>query len=302
MNDRPKILINRQGAGGDVLMTTPIFRKIHQDHSGACDIDFCTFTQNEIWVRHNPHIKRVITSHVIGTGAAPAADMIAKYDQYIDLDNVYERNPGVHAIDAYAEVAIGHSDFDRSLELHTTDQDKEFARELKQILNNDYIVLHIRKHFWENRNLPTTFWQALVEKLLDQTSLTIVQIGGTHEPCISGHDRLIDLRGGTTILNLKEVIANSRLFIGSDSGPTHVAASTATNMMVFYTTVREEYRRPLRTVGRFVPMIPDIECYGCHRQNTPESLTMCFRENQDMECLNRFDLDKAAATAVELSQ
>ena len=158
----------------------------------------------------------------------------------------------------------------------------------------------MRKHYWENRNLPQEFWSKLVNNLLDKTNLTIIQVGGLHEPVFAGNNRLIDLRGGITIPILKEIIEGARLFIGSDSGPSHVAAATKTNMLVFYTSVKEEFRRPLRLVGKFIPMIPDIECYGCHQLNTPEYGVLCRRVPADLECLNRFDLDLATNAAIGL--
>ena len=293
----PNILINRMAAGGDVLMTTPIVKKIHQDRGGACNIDYRVEVENAIYIQNNPYIRQIVPAQ---QGTQPDIDLINKYDVYINLDLVYERNPSMHAVNAYAMYAIGHSNFDRTLELYTTESDKSFARELSGIINNEYVVLHMRKHYWENRNLPQEFWSKLVNNLLDKTNLTIIQVGGLHEPVFAGNNRLIDLRGGITIPILKEIIEGARLFIGSDSGPSHVAAATKTNMLVFYTSVKEEFRRPLRLVGKFIPMIPDIECYGCHQLNTPEYGVLCRRVPADLECLNRFDLDLATNAAIGL--
>jgi ADP-heptose:LPS heptosyltransferase len=297
MKTVPNILINRMAAGGDVLMTTPIIRKIFQDRGGVCNIDYRVDTENSIYIQNNPYIRKIVPAE---RGTYPTIDLINQYDVYINLDLVYERNPSMHAVDAYAMYAIGHCNFDRNLELYTTESDKSFARELKGIINNEYIVLHMRKHYWENRNLPTEFWAKLVTNLLEKTKLTIIQVGSMYEPFFSGGNRLIDLRGGTTVPILKEIIEGARLFIGSDSGPSHVAAATETNMLVFYTSVKEEFRRPLRSVGKFIPMIPDIECYGCHQLNTPEVGILCRREPADLECLNRFDLNAATDAAVSL--
>jgi hypothetical protein len=40
---KPRLLINRLGVLGDVILTTPIIRKIHEDHVGFCEISVRTF-------------------------------------------------------------------------------------------------------------------------------------------------------------------------------------------------------------------------------------------------------------------
>ncbi len=292
MNILPKILINRQAAGGDVLMTTPIIRKIYQDRKGRCEIDFFVKQECRAYLGSNPYIKNIHTR-------LPDANDLKKYDVIIDLDLVYEKNPEIHAIDAYALYAIGHTDFDRSVELHTTEQEKASADRFKSSIGNDYIVLHQRKFAWPSRNIPEKIWLGVVKELLEKTHHHIVQVGAPGEPAFSGDPRLVDLRGELTIPQLKEVIGNADLYLGVDSGPAHVASATATDMIVLYTSVREEYRRPLRTNGRFVPIAAEIDCYGCHAKNpVPCTTFICHRK--DIECVNRFDANKIAESALSL--
>lgn len=293
MNILPKILINRQAAGGDVLMTTPIVRKIFEDRKGQCEIDFFVKQECRAYLGSNPYIKNIHTR-------LPDASDLKKYDVIIDLDLVYEKNPEIHAVDSYALYAIGHTDFDRSLELHTTDDEKSRGDQFKEKVGNNYIVIHQRRFAWPSRNISEKVWSSLVKRLLSDTSLSIVQVGAPGEPAFAGNDRLIDARGEFTIPELKEVIQRSVLYIGVDSGPAHVAAATTTDMIVLYTSVREEYRRPLRSKGRFVPVAADIDCYGCHAKNpVPCTTFICHRG--DIECINRFDPDDIADMAINLT-
>lgn len=289
---RPSILVNRQGASGDVLMTSPIVRKLHQDYNGECDIDFSVLPDCAAFVEGNPYIRTVLKT-------LPGADLIAKYDRYIDLDLVYERNPRIHAVDAYALEAFGTTDFDRSLELFTTDADKEVGKTFSKFMDGNYVVLHQRRWAWPSRNINPEMWAKVVEKILDQTSAYIVQIGQTHEPVFSGTDRLIDVRGQFSIPELKEVIGNAKLFMGVDSGPGHVASATDTDMILLFTSVREEYRRPLRQRGNFIPIVPDIDCYGCHADNPPPCTTFICKRG-DVECVNKFNPDAIAEQAIKL--
>lgn len=287
-----KILINRQGANGDVLMTSPIIRKIWNDHQGQCQIDFATQDNCAGFVEKNPYITNIIRSK-------PGDNLIAQYDRYIDLDLVYERNPRIHAVDAYAMAAIGHTNFDRSLELHTDDNDKAVGKKFSEILSGNYVVLHQRKWHWPSRNINPNIWEQVINKIFEETSLFVVQIGQGHDPAFEGNDRLIDARDQFSIHEIREIIANSKLFMGVDSAPGHVAAATDTNMLMLYTSVREEYRRPLRTQGKFVPIIADIECYGCHADNPAPCTTFICRRG-DVDCVNRFDPAIIAAEALKL--
>lgn len=289
---RPSILINRQGASGDVLMTSPIVRRLYQDHNGECDIDFSVWHECAPFIEKNQYIRTVHKTK-------PDSNMIALYDRYIDLDLVYEKNPFVHAVDAYAMHVFGHTDLDRSLELHTSAEDQAVGQQFKEIFgNNDYVVLHQRRWAWPSRNINPDMWARVVERILKETSAFVVQIGQPHEPCFTG-DRLIDARGHFSIPELKEVISHGKLFMGVDSAPGHLASTTDIDMILLYTSVKEEYRRPLRSKGRFVPVVPDIDCYGCHAKN-PAPCTTFICHRGDVDCVNRFDADAIAQQAINL--
>ena len=271
-------------------MTSPIVRKLHQD--GNCEIDFAVSADNAAFVEKNKYVRTVYKT-------LPTEEMIAKYDRYIDLDLVYERNPYMHAVDAYALHACGTTDFDRSLELFTSDEDKQTGKTFSDFMAGNYVVLHQRRWAWPSRNINPEMWAKVVQQIMEQTTAYIVQVGQAHEPVFSGHNRLIDVRGQFSIHELKEVIGNAKLFMGVDSAPSHIAAATNTDMLVLYTSVKEEYRRPLRTQGKFVPIAPDIDCYGCHAEN-PAPCTTFICKRQDVECVNKFNPDAIAEQAIKL--
>jgi len=286
------ILINRQAAGGDVLMTSPIIKKLYQEYNGNCNIDFSVWHECAPFIEKNPYIRNILK-------IKPSQDLISSYDRYVDLDSVYERNPNIHAVDAYALHTFGHTGFDRSLELHTSEEDKAVANTFSEIIGGNYVVLHQRRWAWPSRNINSDMWKQVAEKIISNTSAFIVQIGQPHEPCITGNDRIIDARGQFSIHELKEIIGNAKLFLGVDSAPSHVASATNTNMIVLYTSVREEFRRPLRTQGQFVPIATNIDCYGCHGKN-PAPCTTFICNRGDVECVNRFDPQSIANQAISL--
>jgi ADP-heptose:LPS heptosyltransferase len=284
-----KILVNRQGAGGDVLMTTPIIRQLRALNPDAV-IDFAVNQQHADYVVNNPNINAI---HRV----LPNSAMIADYDQYYDLDLVYERDPKKHAVHAYADSVFQHRDFDLGLELFTTAQDQELARQFKYTVSGPkYIVLHMRRWPWPSRNLPENFWRQIIDYIHAKSDVTIVQVGSQNEPFFAGK-RLIDTRGHFTVHELREVIANAKCYLGTDSAPAHVAGTTATPMVVLYTSVRSEYRQPLRDKP-YIPIAADIDCYGCHTEY-PAPCTQFICHRGDLECVNRFDVRTIAESVIQ---
>jgi len=112
-----------------------------------------------------------------------------------------------------------------------------------------------------------------------------------NELAFGGDARLIDLRGKLSIHALRQVIAGARLYLGVDSAPFHVAATTDVNMAIFFTTARAEYRKPTRLRGEFHALTPAIECYGCQdKMPLGSTLVVCARGDED--CINRFDAQR----------
>lgn len=286
-----KILVNRQAAGGDVLLTTPIIRHLRKINGDNCTIDFCVQQNHAQFITNNPHITRIITDR-------PSDVLIAEYDQYIDLDLVYERNPKIHAIDAYALHTFGTCDIDKRLELHSTSSDIQVVEKYISEINAPYVVLHMRQVYWASRNISTNFWRKLVDYILERTTLSIVQIGGPTEPHFSDSNRLYDLRGALSITQLYELINRAKFFIGGDSAPTHIAGATATPILALYTSVRSDYRRPFRDNAKFIPVHANIDCYGCHENNPPPCTTFICKRG-DVKCVEMFDAIDIGAKLLE---
>jgi hypothetical protein len=64
-------------------------------------------------------------------------------------------------------------------------------------------------------------------------------------------------------------------------------------MCVFFTAAHHGFRRPLREGGIFVPLVPNVDCYGCQIDN-PSSQNGQYCRRGDNICVNRFDAEDAA--------
>ncbi len=265
MSMKPNILIIRQLALGDVLLTTPIIKQLYLDYSGDCEIDILTM-KPEAYL-NNPYVKEVITPDKF--------DVNKKiYQKTINLDLAYENYPNLHIIDAYAKNSHGSSNKiqDKQVEIFTTRNDKEKVDAIrKNLIKNEYIVIHMRRDTWPSRNLSEDTWKEIVEGIIYSTELTIVQVGSTHEIAFDQNPRIINLLGQLTIQELKILIEHSQCYVGIDSGTLHIAASTDTPIVSAFTSAHHQFRLPLgRKEGSvFIPITPDIECYGCQSRMMP---------------------------------
>lgn len=281
LSNYPKILIKRFEAMGDILMSTPIIRKLYNDRSGKCLIDYQLYDTHQQILKYNPYIRNILGIN---------DQLTDVYNMSINLDLVYEKKPKIHVIDAFAELVFGHSNIDKSLDLFTNELNRQQADKVKKSINNDYIVFHARNYPGASRNISLLFWQDLVKTVLMETNVSIAFIGqGNDAYFFRDEPRTIDLRNQFDILTTKEIISSAKIFVGSDTGTLHVAATTNTDIVGLFTSVRAEYRQPFRSKGRFIPVAANIPCYGCQENFTPPVVQInCMRN--DYECQNRFSV------------
>ena len=265
MSFKPKIAVIRQLALGDVILTTPIVKQIYNDYSGECEIDVITL-KPEVY-KNNPMI-------TAARMANEPLNFIGTYDKIINLDLAYEKYPRIHILDAYALYSHGSIDHikDKQIDLYSSQAEKEQALKLiQENIQGEYLVIHMRRDTWPSRNLKPEVWRGIIDTLLRQTHLKIVQIGSTSEIAFDHDPRLINMLGKLSLGELKEIIAQAKLFFGIDSGTLHVASSTNTPIICLFTSAHHTLRMPLqRGPGSlFLPVAPKIGCYGCQSSFEP---------------------------------
>ena len=269
-----RILLIRTGALGDVLLSTPIARRLRAENPNAV-IDVATACP-AAYV-NNPHVNSVVRQW-----------RKESYDQIVDLDLAYERDPHVHIIDAYSAVAFGDISGNKSTVLVPTVTDSEVVRRVMQEESIDparAVVVHMAMT-WKNRTWPKESWAQVVAKLLSE-GCVVVQVGAGGDFSFSSRQGLVDLTNRLTIHQIADLIARSRCFVGNDSGLLHVAGTTTTPIVGLFTSVRADLRLPHRDGaygGRCVGLEPEIDCKGCHhREPPPVTFSNCRRG--DFACL-----------------
>lgn len=85
---------------------------------------------------------------------------------------------------------------------------------------------------------------------------------------------VLSLAGKLNLMELKELISRSVLFVGSDSGPMHIAASTPTPIVAYYGPTLPAHFSPWK--ARFVVVEKKLDCRPCKQKH-------CLSE--DFRCL-----------------
>jgi hypothetical protein len=115
----------------------------------------------------------------------------------------------------------------------------------------------------------------------------------------------VDLRNQTTIAELASIMARSLAVVGVDSGPVHLAGTTATTLIAGYTNVDWRYRIPIRAEGRTLVIEPDpMDCRYCSSRwlkDTYNFLNCFYGHNNCVKTLRAEKYIHALDTVLEVT-
>lgn len=244
------ILVRRTAAMGDILMTTPVIARI-RDLVGP-DVRIDTEGSLRTAFAGNPHVDRALRKE------GPISE---DYELFINLDDTYERDYSLHAIDAYMLEAFGDTDwYAKDIVL--------IRRPLPSGIIVDWrraIALHPGRTS-RNRTIPAHIWEELIARI-EGANLVPVIFGSSREVPIQNKSRAVDLTSKLTLQQTATAIQASLCLVSADTGLTHVAGSTNTPMVTVYTAVPPRCRMPWRygQMGwNVTSLVPKLDCVGCY--------------------------------------
>lgn len=219
------ILVLRNRARGDVLLTTPVLARLKQDNP---DSEIFVRTEYPEVLRRNPHIRYA------------GARIQMPWARTVNLEVAYEMMPQTHLIDAFAIGAgFKRGEIPRRISLYPSTNDHYFANEAVSSLNQRYAVIAPGPGLWKGRNWNAENWQIVIHDLRT-SNFKVVLVGKAEGPEYFLNCDL-DLRGKTTIGGLAAVLQRADLFVGIDSFPAHAAGAMKTPRVVLFGITRAEF-------------------------------------------------------------
>jgi ADP-heptose:LPS heptosyltransferase len=154
------------------------------------------------------------------------------------------------------------------------------AKTLLPANGSSYIVAHPSAG-WEYRTWPTENFRSLVRRVLEVSTEHVVLVGAESDrsplqPLIRefGGDPRVSFEIGLELDSLARMIANARLFVGSDSGPLHLAAAVGTPSVGLFGPA------PPELTGSQMPMeshvYKRVECSPCDQEDCVRKWAPCM--------------------------
>ena len=261
--DGCSILIRREMALGDVIMMSGVVKKLRKD---------------------NP--KTII--HIQSRMPFPLSNeylcisyeekYINKYDFVFDLDLCYEKKPNRKVWEAYADRVFGEGKYDHSeiIPSISTDYDSKLSFE-------NYVVIH-PCNSTNSRSLEKLKWEYVVQ-LFNAKGVKCVAVGSGPDFELSG---AINLKNKTSYKDLCSLIKNAKMFVGIDSGISHIAQATDTPTVIIYTTANPKYRAWGKGV---IEVVPRSKCKFCLSfTKPPVTIVDCWNELKCVKSIGAFDV------------
>lgn len=159
-------------------------------------------------------------------------------------------------------------------------------------LKNDYIVIApeagLDIKVWPKSKIINLI--SLILKSHKLSHLKIVILGKNKEFLLQG-EKIIDLRGNTTLHEAIGIVKKSKFFIGFDSGLSHVAGLSAVqSIIIFNGSTSSEKWSPINVKNNVSLFQPDILCSPCYlpswsRCHNDRMCSKIINENQILEAL-----------------
>lgn len=204
------IVIKRSGALGDVIQVEPILEYFHRKG-------------HPVYLDTQPGFYALFQHHYFPVKNYASFDKEVIRHRVINLDLAYESFPKMTHVQAYFEFA-GIKDYKlRKPKLHyiIDDSNRIFKK---------YVVIHIDERETAHRNIYGVNWTR-VRIELESLGYLVIQIGKNKSTPAGNYFNTVNE------IMMKWLIAGAELFIGVDSGPSHIAVGLGIKSVIFFGSV-----------------------------------------------------------------
>jgi len=140
---------------------------------------------------------------------------------------------------------------------------------------------------WKSKQWGVSNYEKLIAKLLEQ-NFKIILVGSKLEEddakvLCSRFPSIINYVNKTSLGELKNLLARVDLYVGNDSGPTHIAAAVGTNTLTIFgsTDIKHcpAFSNKYRGTHLYVKPNDSISCHPCYK-------TVCPTKHECMESID----------------
>ncbi len=274
-----RILIIHTAFIGDIVLTTPLIKKLRETYKDSY-ITYVTTPLGGQILKNNPNLNEIIIYDKKGEhkgirGVIELGKRL-RYSNYnmVITPHRYLRSSVLTWL-TRSPVRIGYDiavgsfmytkkiNYDKSkhevekllgfvdesnkryeIELYPSEEDKEniniFWKENN--LENKKIVCIAPGSKWFTKQWPVENFNSVIKELKKYEDIRIIIVGGKEEKSLEiDTENIIDMRGETSLLELAEIFSRSSLVITNDSSPIHIASAFINTKIfaIFGPTIKE---------------------------------------------------------------
>ncbi len=293
MDNVKKILFISLSNVGDIVLTTPVFRKLRELFPDAV-IDVVSGPSGKSIFGPDPAVRKVTVRRKRQSMAQRIAEIIGwrreKYDIAVDLKNSlvpllvgarravplipFARKSG-HMRDMHLRVIKGlgvRNSSHAGFMIPVSEQDRVLVAGIlgeeentpaKRIVT---ISPGAKSHM---KRWPARKYAEIIDLLGGEYGLRVFIVGGEEDAataasiisCVRDKEIVADLTGKTTIGALYELMRRSDMLLTNDSGPLHVASAAGTPTVAIFGPSNEKNYGPLSEKSEI--LFPDMPCRPC---------------------------------------
>ncbi|MBN8548181.1 MAG: glycosyltransferase family 9 protein [Deltaproteobacteria bacterium] len=160
-------------------------------------------------------------------------------------------------------------------------EQSETVKQLRSTLGPAYVVFVLGSS-WQSKDWLLEGYQKLVEYVLSQSSYRIALCGDqsqiTRAAAIMAKqsgDRVIDLVGKTSLVDLAYILKDASACVGPDSGPAHIAAAVGTPHVTLFGPTSPARVAPFGSEN--LSLQSSLGCTPCYRKKCPGLDRLCMR-------------------------
>jgi len=254
------VVIQREGALGDVISVEPVLEYFY--NKGY-----------RVVLNTSPQFKDLFRQHHYRIDFFDEFDYNRIPYKFINLDMSYESNPKQVHLKSYYEFAGIKDGEIKSPKLNLY---QNYRKDIK--LFERYVIIHIDDREQEYRNIKGIYWESIVD-YLKLLGYDVLQVG------TSNHKIKGALKINTPSLQfLMWVVASSDLFIGIDSGISHIASGFNIPSIIFFGSVNPEYIHPTNENKYYIYNKNVCDKPFCWHESITTTGQKCYIDNENPPC------------------